>query len=357
LNTNNYENVYVRDLVKNTTQLVSVNGTGTAAGTATSGDPVISNDGRYVAFASLARDLGPTDNNNFTDLYVRDLVAGTTSLVSINAAGTATGNSTSDSPVMSGDGRYVAFESAASDLVSGDTNNTWDVFVRDLVAGTTTLVSVNAAGTGTGNAQSVYPAMTSDGRYVAFQSNATNLTADSVTRRNIFLRDLVAGTTTLVSPGDNDNSAGVDKNFALAPMISADGQQVAFMANSSSLVPGDYNGFSDVFLWSNDVPPVANAGGPYAVNEGGNVVLDGTGSSDPDGSITLYEWDFSYDGTTFHADATGATPTLSASGLDGASTQTIALRVTDEQGQQSTIATTSLTINEVAPAVTAPANQ
>ena len=72
------------------------------------------------------------------------------------------------------------------------------------MAGTTTLVSVNAAGTGTGNAQSVYPAMTSDGRYVAFQSNATNLTADSVTRRNIFLRDLLAGTTTLVSPGDND---------------------------------------------------------------------------------------------------------------------------------------------------------
>src|SRR5207244_4305487 len=157
----------------------------------------------------------------------------------------------SDNPIIGSNGRYVAFESHSSNLVSGDNNNTYDVFVRDVTTNTTTLVSVAAGGTGTANGQSAFPVMTPDGRYVAFQSLATNLTADSVSGKNVFWRDLVSGTTTLASPNDNDTAS--DSN-ADTPMISNDGQHVAFMSYSSTIVGGDNNGFRDDFLWSTVAP-------------------------------------------------------------------------------------------------------
>src|SRR5262249_22498637 len=98
-------------------------------------------------------------------------------------------------------------------------------------------------------------------------------------------------------------------------------------------------------------PPLADPGGPYSVAEGGSVVLDGTGSSDPHGSISTYEWDFNYDGTTFDVDATGATPTLPAGSADGPASRTVALRVTDNEGARS-IGTATLSITNTAPTAT-----
>src|SRR5713101_8096482 len=123
------------------TTLVSVNSAGTDSGNSFSGSSVISADGRVVAFASFASDLVANDTNGTLDVFVRDLKTGTTTLVSINSAGTGSGNIFSDLPVLSADGRAVAFESFASDLVANDTNGKEDVFVRDLKTGTTKLAS------------------------------------------------------------------------------------------------------------------------------------------------------------------------------------------------------------------------
>jgi hypothetical protein len=124
--------VFVRDLQTGTTTLVSVNSPGTDSGNHWSGNPVISADGRYVAFKSYASDLVATDTNGDYDVFVRDLQTGTTTLVSVNSTGTDSGNDESGNPVISADGRYVAFKSYASDLVATDTNGESDVFAFPL---------------------------------------------------------------------------------------------------------------------------------------------------------------------------------------------------------------------------------
>jgi Tol biopolymer transport system component len=258
--------VFVRDLVAGTTTLVSVGATGTAAGNGSSGSPVLSADGRYVAFTSSATDLTATPKSNgVSDVFVRDLVMGTTELVSVNAAGNAAGNGSSYGTDFSGDGRYLVFMSYASDLTATpDTNNTTpdsfgsDVFVRDLVTATTTLVSVNAAGNAAGNGSSYDTDFSGDGRYVAFTSYATDLTAtpDANGAGNVFVRDLVAEATTLVSVDVTGNKAGNDNSFR--PVFSADGRHVAFTSFAENLtaVP-DSNNQIDVFIAPVPAPPPA----------------------------------------------------------------------------------------------------
>ena len=169
-------NVYLRDRASNTTTLVSVNLTGTGGGDRDAWPAGISTNGQFALFESAAGSFVAGDTNNASDVFVRDLVNGTTILVSANTNGVG-GNGDSYSSVMTPDGRYVAFTSAASDLVAGDTNVIPDVFVRDLQSGTTRRVSVGAMSAGaTAFANtSDSPAITPDGRYVAFYSLATNL--------------------------------------------------------------------------------------------------------------------------------------------------------------------------------------
>ncbi|PYU86903.1 MAG: hypothetical protein DMG08_29045, partial [Acidobacteria bacterium] len=143
------------------------------------------------SFLSGASDLVASDTNFNIDVFVRDLKTGTTTLVSVNSAGTGSGNSDSSANVMSADGRFVAFHSGASDLVPSDTNGTEDVFVRDLKTGATTLVSVNNAGTGSGNSFSDSPVISADGRFVAFRSGASNLVANDTNGNfDVFVRSL-----------------------------------------------------------------------------------------------------------------------------------------------------------------------
>src|SRR6476661_2534745 len=158
----------------------------------------ISANGRFVAFQSQASNLVPGDTNNKNDIFVRDLLTNTTTRVSVDSAGNP-GNSPSNYSAISADGRFVAFQSYASNLVPGDTNNKNDIFVRDLSTNTTTRVSVNSAGI-QGDENSFNPSISADGRFVAFSSAASNLVpGDTNNKQDIFVRDLSTNTITRVS--------------------------------------------------------------------------------------------------------------------------------------------------------------
>ena len=189
-------NVYLRDRSNATTVLASVNLTGTGGGNGDSFPAGVSLDGRYAIFESSATDLVTGDTNAATDIFVRDFVSGTTRPVSVSTNGFP-GNGASRSAVMTPDGRYVAFVSAATNLVTTDTNGISDVFVRDLQTGVTTLVSAGATSTNFTNflSSSEAPDITPDGRFVAFFSTATNLVPGVVTTGDLYIRDLLNSTT------------------------------------------------------------------------------------------------------------------------------------------------------------------
>jgi Tol biopolymer transport system component len=243
VDTNGRRDIFLRDTAAGTTARVSVTPTG-AQGNGASQAPVVSADGRYVAFESDAANLMPNDTNGSVDVFVRDTVAGTTTLVSV-AAGGAQGNDFSFRAAISPDGRYVAFRSDASNLVASDTNNAPDVFVRDTAANTSTRVSVAANGA-QGNGSSLRPALASDGKLVVFQSDASNLVpGDANAATDVFMRDAAAGTTRRVSLGGANAESN---NSSMSPAISADGRFVAFESAADNLVAGDTNQKNDVFL-------------------------------------------------------------------------------------------------------------
>ncbi|HWS90311.1 MAG TPA: Calx-beta domain-containing protein [Pyrinomonadaceae bacterium] len=252
--------VFVRDRRAGRTLLVSANAAGTAPAQGASFAPVISADGRYVAFVSNATDLVSPDpgGDGFQNVYRRDLLTNQTVLVSQTPAGRR-GNGSSSSLggfgimtpnlSISADGRYVSFVSTASDLVSGDTNNQQDAFVRDVQQGVTRLVSVNEAGTASGNRSTAYALMTPSGRFVAFVSSATDLTPKvTPPGSQVYLRDLQAGTTKLVSANRIDGSANNSSSDSQQQGdidVSDDGRFVAFVSEAPDLVAGDNNGRGD----------------------------------------------------------------------------------------------------------------
>ena len=204
----------------------------------------VSADGRFVAFTSTATNLVPGDTNGVREIFVHDTSTGTTTRVCVDSAGVQ-GNDFSDFPSISADGRHVAFDSRATNLVPGDTNGRNDIFVHDTLTGTTTRASVDAGGL-QGNNNSLHPSISADGRYVAFHSTATNLVpGDTNSTADVFVHDTLTGGTTRVSV----NSAGGQANdFSDSPSISADGRYVAFRSRSTNLVPGDTNGRYDTFI-------------------------------------------------------------------------------------------------------------
>ena len=208
----------------------------------------ISADGSYVAFHSGATNLVLGDTNGRDDVFVYHRQTAVTQRVSLSSAD-AQGNSDSLHPALSNDGRYVAFDSNASNLVSSDTNVRVDVFVRDRQTNTTERVSLSSGGV-EGNDTSWYPAISGDGRFVAFQSFASNLVSgDSNNVEDIFVRDRQTATTTRVSLA-TDGTQGNGGSWDVA--ISATGRYVAFASDASTLVAGDTNGFGDVFVRDRD---------------------------------------------------------------------------------------------------------
>ena len=240
---NGVDDVFVRDRRTGTTERVSVSSQETE-GNSDSFLPVISADGRFVAFVSIASNLVAGDSNGTNDIFVRDRRLGTTQRVSITSDGREA-NSGSGYPAISGNGRYVAFASMASNLVPGDSNHSPDVFLHDLRTGTTEIVSV-ATGGEHGNSGSSFPSVSADGRFVAFESFSTNL-PDGGNGVNVYVRDRTAETTEIVSIKTNGERVQGGAFNELAS-ISDDGRYVVFRSANRDLVPGDSNGSADVFL-------------------------------------------------------------------------------------------------------------
>lgn len=245
--TDSTSDLYVRDLQTGTTRLVSrATGAAGVKGNGTTAEPSISADGRLVAFSSTATNLHPLDLDSTRDIFVRDLQADVTALVSRASSGTK-GNGVSDDPAISSDGRHVAFESAAANLHPDDLDATSDVFVRDLEADTTALASRAGGAAGVkGNGVSDDPAISADGGQVAYDAASTNLHPDDAdSALDVYLRDVQADTTTLVSR----NSAGSKSNGSTeGASISDDGSRIAFHSTGTNLDAADTDSSFDVFV-------------------------------------------------------------------------------------------------------------
>jgi Tol biopolymer transport system component len=224
---------------------VSVDSSGAQGdGSSGGGHISISADGRSVAFRSFASNLVAGDTNGFLDVFVHDRETGVTTRVSVDSSG-AQGNEESEMPSISADGRFVAFHSLGSNLVAGDTNGFFDVFLHDRETGVTSRMSVDSSGL-QGDNGSYNPSISADGRFVAFESDATNFVAgDSNFTTDVFVYEQATGGTERVSV----NSSGADGNDgSILPAISAHGGLVAFESFASNLVAGDTNRSPDVFV-------------------------------------------------------------------------------------------------------------
>ncbi len=234
---NNANDVFVHDRQTGTTIIVSLASNG-SQGIQASFSPAISGNGRYVAFTS-ENPYSPADTSIYRDVYWHDTVTHETVLVSVSTAGIV-GNRESNAPVLSDDGRYVAFDSYAWNLVPNDTNENFDIFVRDMQTNTTVAVSVANDGT-IGDGGSGGHSISGNGRYVAF--NSYNLLPGS-SWTGSYIRDLQTNTTSALVL----NSAGQPANgYGYRPSISNDGRYVAFESDSTGIVPGDTNGQEDMF--------------------------------------------------------------------------------------------------------------
>jgi Tol biopolymer transport system component len=229
------------------TERVSVASGGGQAGSF-SYSPAISPDGRFVAFASFASNLSPGTGQG---VFLRDRRSGLTELVSVASA---SGYASAGTCSVSADGRLVAYDAAADDLVIPDANGlSYDVYLYDRAGGTTERLSVDSSGV-QGNADSVWPSITPDGRFVAFWSYSSNLvTADTNGEADVFVRDRVLATTERVNvstAGQEAAPTGFDPTGSPMgpPRITPDGRWVVFQSRSPNLVAGDTNGYIDIFV-------------------------------------------------------------------------------------------------------------
>jgi Tol biopolymer transport system component len=247
--TNGTGDVFVHDRTTGVTERVSVDSRGRQSEGAEAdgvldinfGPPAITPDGRYVAFASSATNLVKGDKNNAVDIFLRDRLAGTTERVT-QVGKKLVANAESSFPAISPDARFVAFQSFADNLAPNDTNFTSDVFLVDRQAGTVLRVSVTSTGEQATNA-SRSPSITPDGRFVAFESDALLVPGEvEDSAGDVYVRDLQAGTTEAISGGSETigHSGG--------PKITPDGRFVAFHSWDDGLVPGDTNNSFDVFV-------------------------------------------------------------------------------------------------------------
>jgi Tol biopolymer transport system component len=292
--------LYLRDLT--TGETVRLNGTpdGTDGGNGSVSLARFADGGRSVVFATTDSNLGPVDPNGVSDLYLHDLATGDTRLLTTDPTGTSSANGASTGPIVSGDGRVVVFTSSASDLRATDANGAPDTYALDLSTGEIHLVSVNLAGeaAGTAGGAGVAAAPSSDGTKVPFLSAASGLVSTPTSGTHAYVRDLAAGTTSLVSigtggaalPSGTALGAVVDPTgtrvavrwrptatptqeqiylhefspatttlvtrngqtpgnaSSTAPVFSPNGSRLAFTSSASNLVAGDGNGFNDVFV-------------------------------------------------------------------------------------------------------------
>lgn len=242
--TNGEDDVFIHDRQTGQTTRVSVRSDGAQANGRSWGGE-LSSTGRFVVFSSYATNLVANDTNGKQDVFIHDRETGRTERISVGSSGTQ-GNDLSEGEAVVANGRYVCFVSYANNLVAGDTNNYPDVFVHDRQAGQTTRVSISTEGV-QGNNYANSCDMSDDGRYVAFDSWASNLvSSDTNNAYDVFLHDWHTGETTLLSASTSGIQGNGDSSY---PAISADGKVIAYTSEAENLVPGDTNGKSDIFVY------------------------------------------------------------------------------------------------------------
>ncbi len=329
---------YVHDRQTGQTVLASVNDAGVAADSRTEGEG-ISADGRFLVMTSTARNLTPHRVFGSSNVFVRDLQTGKTELISLNSReepGAGGDDGGSRRPEISANSRFVAFMSDASNLVPGDGGDedfNEEIFVRDRQTGETEKVSLDNAGRAHPAAYSRAPAISADGRYVAFESEWHQFVpGEENSWEDVFIRDRVADRTVQVSR----NAAGQQGSDAsFSPALSSDGKLVAFTSDATNLVPADTNRKQDVFVAEvgtaqNNRPPAADAGPDRTLRKRSmqvRVQLDGSRSSDPDRDPLTYLWT--------NGDkqvATTAKPTVRLR----RGRHTLTLKVTDSRGASDT---------------------
>ena len=241
----------MHDRLTGVTSLVSVSSAGIHA-SADASYSALSADGRFIAFVSNSDNLVDGDTNGAYDIFVHDRILGETARVSVASDGRQ-GNDHSgfDYPSISADGRFVAFDSAASNLVAGDTNRYRDIFVHDRTTGETTRISVSSTGE-QGNDHAYTPSISRNGRYIAFYSEASNLVEGDVDGFfDVFLHDQRSGETIRISVA-SDGMQGNGDSFM--PSISEDGRYIGFTSYAANFVAGDPYNFSDVFVLDRGEP-------------------------------------------------------------------------------------------------------
>lgn len=252
--------IYVRDLALGTLRRVS----DAADGSYSDGDstaPSINANGTVVSFTSAGSNLVPNDTNGVADVFVRDLVASLTRRVSVASGGAQQNRSVSGGfpqiSSLSADGRYVAFDSDATNLIRGDVNNDTDVFVHDRANSTTGMASLSSSNA-QGNSDSFFPTLSDNGRYVAFQSYSTGLAPGHGPGADVMLRDLGLQTTSVadVPAAGGLRAPEPGRQLLQRPTLSADGLLVGFATSAANLVPGDSNRLADVFVRRMSVPPL-----------------------------------------------------------------------------------------------------
>jgi Tol biopolymer transport system component len=263
--------VALRDRVMGSTELISTSGTGTPLRHGL--HPAISANGRFVVFESVASDLVARDTNGSRDIFIRDRQTGSTELVSIASDGIQA-NCYSTSASISADGRYVGFSSCASNLVAGDTNGGFDVFVHDRQTGLTERASVDSSGK-QGFGWSQYASISADGRYVVFASDSALVPDDTNDKLDVFVRDRQTGITERISVDSNETQADGD---SFGSSISADGRFVAFFSNSTNMTPEGFR--AGIFVRDRQAGVTSRAsvdsfGGPTQAVGGGMISADG----------------------------------------------------------------------------------
>jgi Tol biopolymer transport system component len=281
--TTNNQDVFLKNLATGVVTRVSASATGEESANGSSFGGVFSPDGNSVLFVSAANNLVAGDTNNLTDIFLKDLRTGAITRVSTTATGEQQTIAAPPAnpgsfvgaftPVFSPDGTKVAFESAASNLVAGDTNNQGDVFVKDLVTGVVTRVSVNAAGVQGDNA-SFGPRFTPDGQSIVFGSVATNLIAgDTNGLQDVFVKNLITGVVTRVATG----VAGAQPNGAqFTPIVVSSTGAIAFGTAASNLLPDDANAQQDIIV----VGAGLGAGDDVLSGGAGNDLIGGGAGAD-----------------------------------------------------------------------------
>lgn len=290
--------IFIRDTQANTTRLVDVNANGDQPNVGVQNSKISSN-GRYVAFLAYDSSLVSGDNNGRWDLFVKDLQSGSIDLISKSTSGAIANGDTRPEFDISADGRYVVFSSAATNLVSGDTNGEPDIFVRDTDQNTTTLVSTSSAGS-EGNDMSLSPTISCDGARISFNSYATNLVStDTNGKSDVFVVDRISGSVSDITANGNDESDNAD--------ISCDGATVLINSAASDLITNDTNSRFDLFAYDIDsglfdLVDVASDGtqadygagigylsanGNFVVFESYSTDIAGTEGGGPDGDVFL----------------------------------------------------------------------